>query len=55
MSEAALTLSEQKTNNLKELLEKARLENFELKEKHTKELKNEQEVIMDFDITKIIQ
>ncbi|XP_078257239.1 leucine-rich repeat-containing protein 45 [Rhinoraja longicauda] len=45
MSEAALTLSEQKTNTLKEFLEKARLENFELKEKHTKELKNEQEVL----------
>ncbi|XP_069786301.1 leucine-rich repeat-containing protein 45 isoform X2 [Narcine bancroftii] len=43
MSEAALTLSKQKTNDLKDLLEKARKENFELNEKHSKELRNEQE------------
>ncbi|XP_072098241.1 leucine-rich repeat-containing protein 45 [Mobula birostris] len=43
MSEAALALSEQKANVLKELLEKARMENYEFKEKHSKERKIEQE------------
>ncbi|XP_060700498.1 leucine-rich repeat-containing protein 45 [Hemiscyllium ocellatum] len=43
MTDAALTLSEQKSNNLKELLEKTKLEKIALKEKHSKELKSEQE------------
>ncbi|XP_067914277.1 leucine-rich repeat-containing protein 45 [Heterodontus francisci] len=43
MTEAALALSEQKSNDLKELLEKTRMEKIELKERHSKELKIEQE------------
>ncbi|XP_038633085.1 leucine-rich repeat-containing protein 45 isoform X1 [Scyliorhinus canicula] len=43
MTEAALTLSEQKSNDLKEFLEKTRMEKFELKEMLCKELKNDQE------------
>ncbi|XP_043570659.1 leucine-rich repeat-containing protein 45 isoform X3 [Chiloscyllium plagiosum] len=43
MTDAALTLSEQKSNNLKELLEKTKLEKIALKERHSKELKSEQE------------
>ncbi|XP_067860246.1 leucine-rich repeat-containing protein 45 [Heptranchias perlo] len=43
MTEAALALSEQKSNDLKELLEKTRMEKFELKAKHSKDLKDEQE------------
>ncbi|XP_072339528.1 leucine-rich repeat-containing protein 45 isoform X2 [Scyliorhinus torazame] len=43
MTEAALTLSEQKSNDLKEFLEKTRMEKFELKERLCKELKNDQE------------
>uniref|UniRef100_A0A4W3JZ14 Leucine rich repeat containing 45 n=1 Tax=Callorhinchus milii TaxID=7868 RepID=A0A4W3JZ14_CALMI len=44
MTEAALTLSEQKSNDLKEFLNKMKAEKFELKERHTKDLKKEQEV-----------
>ncbi|XP_078427108.1 leucine-rich repeat-containing protein 45 [Cetorhinus maximus] len=43
MTEAALTLSEQKSNDLKELLEKIKIEKIELKERHSKEFKIEQE------------
>ncbi|XP_042198514.1 leucine-rich repeat-containing protein 45 [Callorhinchus milii] len=43
MTEAALTLSEQKSNDLKEFLNKMKAEKFELKERHTKDLKKEQE------------
>nr|XP_006635203.1 PREDICTED: leucine-rich repeat-containing protein 45 isoform X2 [Lepisosteus oculatus] len=43
MTEAALALSEQKSHDLGELVGRMQMENLELKERHSRELKKEQE------------
>lgn len=46
MTEAALALSEQKVNNLGDLLTKTKAERTELMDRQSRELKKQQEVLL---------
>lgn len=48
MTEAALALSEQKVNNLGELLTKTKLERTDVTDRHSREMKKQQEVLRYF-------